>query len=182
MFETFSERARRVIFVARLEAGQRGAGFIGVNDLVIGLIAEDQDPNSKDLNEQDPKVKKTMESLPAFGVRLFPPSYALDREPFFSPEVATVPLAKIKGILPRADSIPHNAEMRTSSEFETAIQAAKQLQHEFRGGKVQPLHLLAAALREPCEATATVREAGVTEEKVRRALEAASELDDKDMP
>jgi ATP-dependent Clp protease ATP-binding subunit ClpA len=43
MFEYFSERARRVIFFSQKNAGQRGASAMGVEDLVEGLLHEDQD-------------------------------------------------------------------------------------------------------------------------------------------
>ena len=42
MFELFSQRARQVIFIARLKAGQRGAKTIEIEDLIVGFITEDQ--------------------------------------------------------------------------------------------------------------------------------------------
>src|SRR5262249_42218586 len=42
MFDSYSERGRRVIFLARLEAGARGAEMIDVDDLLTALIVEDQ--------------------------------------------------------------------------------------------------------------------------------------------
>jgi hypothetical protein len=42
MFELYSERARQVIFLARLESGARGAEMIDVDDLLAALIVEDQ--------------------------------------------------------------------------------------------------------------------------------------------
>jgi hypothetical protein len=42
MFKSYSERARLVILIARLESGARGAEMIDDNDLVAALIVEDQ--------------------------------------------------------------------------------------------------------------------------------------------
>jgi hypothetical protein len=42
MFDTFSQRARQAVFAARWRAGQRGADEMCVEDLVVGLIIEDQ--------------------------------------------------------------------------------------------------------------------------------------------
>jgi hypothetical protein len=42
MFETFSERSRRIVFLSRKLAGRRGATPIEVEDLVDALVIEDQ--------------------------------------------------------------------------------------------------------------------------------------------
>jgi hypothetical protein len=42
MFESYSIRAKRVIFVARVESGARGAAMLDLDDLLAGLIIEDQ--------------------------------------------------------------------------------------------------------------------------------------------
>jgi ATP-dependent Clp protease ATP-binding subunit ClpA len=166
MPETFSRRAMKAILVARLEAGQRGAEYITLDDLVVGLITEDQDPTSMELNYESPNVKEFLERQPKpLGV-LFPLEAWKKREQFFPSDVADELLAKLKEILPRSSSIPHTTAMHTSPEFQTAIQAAEQLQKEFHQEKVHPLHLLAAALREPCESTKLLQEAGITEKKV----------------
>jgi hypothetical protein len=135
MFETFSRRAIKVVIEACREAGQRGEDSVGVNDLFFGLITEDQDPTSLELNDRDPHVKSFLETKSKPVAVLLPLAYWKKREPFFPAEVAVSLLAKLQQIHPQADRIPHTAEMRMSSEFETAIHAAKQLQHEFQGGR-----------------------------------------------
>jgi len=152
MFETFSKRAQKVITVARHQAGERGADSMDVNDLVIALIIEDQDPD----------VKILFVGLP--GV-ILPERAGKEREPFFPPEVAADVLAKLKGILPRSKSVPRNAEMPISPELERALLAAKDLSNECHRNEVHPLHLLAASFREPCEATRLMCEAGITKEQ-----------------
>ncbi len=48
MIEQFTEKAKRVLFLARYEATQRGAPFIGSDHLLIGLLRED-DPLVREL-------------------------------------------------------------------------------------------------------------------------------------
>jgi hypothetical protein len=42
VFDAFSVRARQIVFAARFKAGERGATSIGVEDLLLGLVLEDQ--------------------------------------------------------------------------------------------------------------------------------------------
>ena len=170
MLENFSKRVGRAIFQARLEAGQRGAASIDVNSLVIGLIIEDQDPKSLELNDQHPDVKRLRQMEPRPMAVLFARECAIPREPFFLPEVAANLLAKLNVFLPRSNGIPPNVEMHTSPEFERALEAAEHIRETFHHTSVQPLHLLAAIFGEPCEATRMLQEAGITEEKVRQIL------------
>jgi len=48
MIEQFTEKAKRVLFLARYEATQRGAPFIGTDHLLVGLLRED-DPLVREL-------------------------------------------------------------------------------------------------------------------------------------
>ena len=42
MFDGYSIRAKQVLFLARLESGARGAEMLDLDDLLTGLIIEDQ--------------------------------------------------------------------------------------------------------------------------------------------
>jgi hypothetical protein len=42
MFDAFSVRARQIVFAARFKAGERGATTIEVDDVLLGLVLEDQ--------------------------------------------------------------------------------------------------------------------------------------------
>jgi hypothetical protein len=42
MFDSYSLRAKQVLFLARLESGARGAEMLDLDDLLTGLIIEDQ--------------------------------------------------------------------------------------------------------------------------------------------
>src|SRR5450631_1406076 len=40
MWQRFTERARKIIFYAQEEAGQRGQGYVGTVDMLIGLLRD----------------------------------------------------------------------------------------------------------------------------------------------
>ena len=42
MFDSYSIRAKQVLFLTRLESGARGADMLDLDDLLAGLIIEDQ--------------------------------------------------------------------------------------------------------------------------------------------
>ena len=170
---TLSRRAKRLLLEALLSARERGADSIDVNDLAVALITEDQNPDSLELNEQHPDVKRFLEKEPRPPAVLFRRTCWIPREPFFAPEVAADLLAKLKEILPRSN--PRTDGIQTSPEFERAFDVAEQLRNEFHQSEVQPLNVLAAVLREPCQATPMLQEAGMTEEEVLRILGSGSD-------
>jgi ATP-dependent Clp protease ATP-binding subunit ClpA len=187
MLENFSRRARKVVIEARLDAGKRGADSMDVNSLVAALIVEDQDPKSLDLNEEDPAVKKLLEERmaqakkvrhekePLLRLIMMPQECWKSREPFFAPDVAADLLTTLSKILPAFKSVAPSVEIRTSPEFMRAFEAAEGIRNEFHHAKVYPLHLLGAALREACEATKMLQEAGITEEKVLQTIRAGGD-------
>jgi hypothetical protein len=179
-----SERATGVLIVAIEEAQQRGADSIDVNDLVLALIIEDQEPNAPLLFEDTPP-----------GV-LFPPGVmpaGRAHKAFFSPKVAVDILVKLNGNLPRSKPVPHGTEMQTSPAYDRVLITASKLPSAFHQSEMQvsnmpahppglyqavvPLDLLAAALKESCEATKMLQEAGITEEKVLQTIRAGGDLE-----
>jgi ATP-dependent Clp protease ATP-binding subunit ClpA len=158
MFEVVSERARTVLVVARLKAGERGSDFIQVDDLVNGLIIEDQNEDVKALSKAFAKPEAD-----------FPP--ATKHEPFLLSDVAAGLLPKLNEGSSRANSVPPNYRIDPSPEFERAFDEAKRIQEEFQHKKVHPLHLLAGALRETCQSTGLLRDAGITYEKVLKGIQ-----------
>jgi hypothetical protein len=174
LFEALSRRATKVILEARRKAGERGADSIDVNDLIVALILEDQDPNSLELNEQHPTIKsfrdrfRRLEPKP-LGV-LFPRECAIPREPYFPAEVATKLLTKLKANRPKSTRMASTAGIATSAEFDRAFEVGERLRNEFHQNKVEPLHILAAALQHSCEATRVLQEVGITEDSVLRIL------------
>ncbi len=162
MFEDFSERARRIVFFSRKQAGQRGAASIGVEDLVHAMILEDQAEYAKLFPEH---------ALPATSAS----------RPFFTAEVAAEIRRGLEPLMPSsAEPLPDSADMPLSDAVQRLLMAAKELGKELCGElttarmqveRVQPLHLLAAALSDDVSATAEVlRQAGVAKETVIAAI------------
>lgn len=187
-FGNLSERARVVVLTMIGEAQQRGADTLDVNDLIVALVIEDQTPDALFLFHEPP-----------LGT-VFPPgssrqnSPTVEHKPFLLPRVAVEVLVKMNGILPRSNSLRHNTQMQTSAALERVLNVAQRLPAQFNQSEVQitsgtsahppgmyqvvvPLDLLAAALREPCEATKMLQEAGITEEKVIQTIRAGGDLE-----
>jgi ATP-dependent Clp protease ATP-binding subunit ClpA len=177
MLDNLSRRALRVVMEARLEAGKRGANSIDVNSLVIGLITEDQNPTSMNLNEQDARVKRVREMETKPLAVAFPAIAWIKRRTFFPSEVAAKLLVELNETLPKSNSVPGTAEIPTSPGFDHVLAAAENLRQELHQSKVEPLEMVAAALREPCEAARMLHEAGITEEKVFQAIRAEGDLE-----
>jgi ATP-dependent Clp protease ATP-binding subunit ClpC len=161
MFETFSERARGVVFAARIKAGERGAAAIDTADLLIGLILEDQGMVSALLLKLDR------------GTGPFEPF--ADRRPlhtpFFSPTQAQDLLGSLEKLLPQSQPLATTAEIPISPSLQRVFNSAKALQASLQHSKLRRLHLLAAALAEESSpGVQLLRDAGVTEEKVLLAL------------
>ena len=95
----YSERARQVIFLTRLESGARGAEMIGVEDLFAALIVEDQNKISDALSQRG-------ETGTFIGLTT--------HQPFLPPDAATSLLENIRRSLPRSQSIPTSADMAIS--------------------------------------------------------------------
>ena len=68
--------------------------------------------------------------------------------PFFSPELAEDLLTKLKRILPQSQPVPQTTEMPLSSSLKRVFDLAEELQPQFRHRYIEPLHCLAAILKE----------------------------------
>jgi hypothetical protein len=97
MFDLYSQRARQVIFLTRLESGARGAEMIGLDDLLAALIVEDQN-----------KIPQTLEMLGETGKFIGLTTH----QPFLP--AATSLLESIQQSLPQSQSIPTSADMAIS--------------------------------------------------------------------
>jgi hypothetical protein len=128
-----------VIAASSAEARQRGAPAVGVDSLVIALITEDQDPNVRSLLAQIAPAETPYPSEPTHNE-------------FFAPEVATELLAQLNANLPRSATRLDTAEVPTAAELGRTLHAATRLREQLHHRRVEPLHLLAAALGEDCEA------------------------------
>jgi ATP-dependent Clp protease ATP-binding subunit ClpC len=157
MFQTYSERAKMVIFFARFKAGKDGASSIGVDHILEGVVAEDQgkegmcrflgaDPTNTSLTTDDKKR---------------PPI------PFFSPDVASQLLHRLDQVSSHSQPISNSTDMQISAEASRALTAALGIAHELHSARVEPLHLLAAALeQEMSDAVQVFSDFGITDKEV----------------
>src|SRR2546423_1476443 len=124
MFEAFSTRARRILFLARLEAGNSGATQMDVDHLLVALAVEDQgdfDKVSRAMLNTDERSSKVQVSVLS-GVMphtvcsneggedqsccpVWEPS--VSREPFFNSDTASELLREIRCFEPTAKPIPY---------------------------------------------------------------------------
>jgi len=151
-----------VCYKAFLAADSQGHGSIEADDLVTGIIAEDHDPHSLELNEQHSAVKEVRGKSPQPKGVLFSPQCRIPREPFLPAELGT----SVSQEIARPDHDPRTNELPISVQVDHILDVAERLRTEFHHGKIEPLHILAAALREPCEGSRLLKEAGITEDRV----------------
>lgn len=163
MFDSFSLRSKQIIFAARIKAGERGASTIDIDDVLVGLVLEDQGMLEKGLF---PKLRE--------GTFHFVNQDVL-HIPFFSPEAANDFLAKIEGILPRSEPVETSTDMPLSSAAIRAFNSAEEIQTRSRHSQIEPLHLLAALLAEESQAVKLLHDSGITQEKVLLKLGSTTE-------
>jgi ATP-dependent Clp protease ATP-binding subunit ClpA len=154
VFDQFSDRSRLVVFLARKDAGRRGAATLEVAHLLEALVREDQG-----------------EVGPRFPGALAPSAAMSPQEPYFSAEVASEILLRLEEILPpQSKPVPDSTDMPTSAAldltFTEAMELAKQLHH----GRIEPLHLLMAVLSQEPRAAEIVKQLGVSKEAVLAAI------------
>ena len=157
MFELYSNRARQIIFLARVESGARGAETINVEDFLVSLIMEDQNIRSQAL-------------LKLMGV---PDPSPLPFEPYvaFLPSaVAARVIEEIQDASPRRPSISTSADMSISPALGQVLTVASDLQQKFQSKQVTHLHLLAAVLAGSTKGVLSLRDAGITKETVIDAI------------
>lgn len=162
MFDNFSPRARQVVFVARFKAGERGATAIEVDDFIDALILEDQGMLESVFSKFYEGQGTAVNSAPS-------------HVSLFSSDIAQALLSNLGRILPRSQSVPLTTEIPLSPSLETAFNSAKSFQTRFHRQQIEPLHLLAAILKEASsEGVKLLEGSGITEEKVLALLSAGS--------
>jgi ATP-dependent Clp protease ATP-binding subunit ClpC len=164
MLDNFSERARQMVFAARFKAGERGANMIETDDLLVGLVLEDQGI-----------LEKTVFSM-FFEGQGMPANTAPPHIPFLSATVAQDLLAKLEKGLLRSQPIALTTEVPLSPSLKHVFNSAKDVQTRFRHNQIEPLHLLAAILAEESgQGVKLLQDSGITHEKVLRALGGTTE-------
>ena len=154
MLDSFSMRARQVVFAARFKAGERGAKMIDTDDLLVGLILEDQRVVAK-------TIFPTIHEGQGTVVNKVP-----SHIPFFSSKMAEDLLTKLESRLPQSQPVATNVEMPLSPSLKRVFDSAKALQTSLQHSEIQPLHLLAAILREESIGVKLLQDSGLTEETV----------------
>jgi ATP-dependent Clp protease ATP-binding subunit ClpA len=157
VFEQFSERSRRIIFLARMNAGRRGAAAIEPVHLLDAIVREDQG-----------EMVTTFAGVVTSSGPLRPPEHS-----FFSAEIASPILSMLERVMsPQAEPVADSVDMKCSPALaETLVNAsalAKELHHE----KVEPLHLVAIILStQASEAAEILKRFGLSRETVIAAIE-----------
>ena len=158
MFNKFSTRSRQVLFAARFKAGERGATMIDTDDFLVGLILEDQGLFVKSLFPD-------IEEGPAFFEKGQP------HVPLLSAEAAADLLTNLRKILLYSEPVPLTTEIPLSPSLERVFDQAQALQAQFGYSNMEPLHFLAAILKEDSsEGPKLLQRSGITLESVLSAL------------
>jgi hypothetical protein len=154
MFDTFSARARQILFLARFKAGERGATAIDVDDFIDALVLEDQGTLESIFSKFCDGLEATVNSAPS-------------HVPFLSSDLAQDLLSKLGRSLPRSQPVPLTTEIPLSPSLETAFKSANSFQILFRHPQIEPLRLLAAILKEASSQGVKLLEgSGITQERV----------------
>ena len=151
MFDEFSERSLRVVFLVRKDAGRRGAAALEPVHLLDAVVREDQG-----------------EMAARFSGAVTGSEPLQPQRPFFSAEVSSLILSMLEHALPpRAKPVADSADMECSPSlgeiFASASALAKKLHHD----KVEPLHLVAAMLSTETGAVSEIlKRVGISREAV----------------
>src|SRR5581483_6174488 len=159
MLDKYSVRARHVIFIARLVAGQRGAKAIGVDDLIMAFLLEDQ-------GDANNILSGILSGIPEFRRLKF------ENHPrFFDSNLAVDLLTKMQGLLSRKTPISTAIDLPFSRRAATMMRVARSFADNSLKKQVEPLHLLAAATQDRSSQIAQIlRETGITQERVLSAI------------
>ena len=159
MFDCYSFQAQQVIFLARLKAGERGAGAIDIEDLLAAVLAQDQGA-----------FPQAVSGLPAHRdseAQVEP----TPRHAFLPADLAQNLQARVEALCTRSKPVSAASDMPMSSRLQHVFAEAAGLRDELEQKEVEPLHLLAAAVGEGSSLAAQVfRDAGITRESVVDAL------------
>jgi hypothetical protein len=155
MFENYSEQALKVLFIARLKAGELGAEALDLKHLLSALIIENQGGEL---------------AKPLLGIKISehyatgPHSFATRAHlPFFAKNVAEDLLRKLETGT-SSKKVPPSVDLCISAQLQRVLAKADALKAEFpKQDRIDPLHLLAAALADHSdEAVKMFEDSGVT--------------------
>ena len=136
--------------------------MIDLDDLLAALIVEDQN-----------KIPDALEMWGSGGGQVIG---LTTHQPFLPPDVATTLLENIQRSLPRSQSIPTSTDMAMSPALGETLVTASDLREKLQSKEVTPLHFLAVLLTGSHKGVQTIRDAGITEEKVFDAIRREDQL------
>jgi ATP-dependent Clp protease ATP-binding subunit ClpA len=159
-FANYSQEARRILFMARVEAGWLGGPIIDVDHLLAGIVLQDQNDVAGVLLRLGERKEAGNESRPTMGTAAF----------FFSAEVAALVLESVEEA-GRLTAVPKDDAVPLSDDLKRVLTAADHLALELHHTQLKPLHLLVAALDAPSSRGAEVlRKRGITRQTVMEEL------------
>ena len=160
-FANYSQEARRILFMARVEAGWLGGSSIDVDHLLAGIVLQDQN-DVAGVRLRSGKRGAGLFNRPTMGTAAF----------FFSKEVAAQLLASVEQA-PRLPVLPNDEGMPLSDALKRVLDAADHIAMELHQTQLKPLHLLGAALDDPSSRGAELlRKRGITRQTVIETLRA----------
>lgn len=156
MFDRYSHRARRILFLARLRAGERGAGSIDVKHVIEALILEDQGEFAK--------------MMPNVGTARRGPSLAPSRSYLGAVPAANI-LKALDALSSSGEPIPTSVDMPVTDALKRLLDATIELNDEMHRNTVQPLDILAATIEKDTTGVAQIlTNSGLSPEAVVAAI------------
>jgi ATP-dependent Clp protease ATP-binding subunit ClpC len=152
MFDQFSDRARMVVFWARVVAGYQGATEIGNEHLLEGIIREDAPTRLPPYNEGNVRTPHPV---------------------FFADSTAHELLAELNSLSPNHGPIQTNVDMPISSGLGRTFAGAVALANDSRSRNIEPLHLLAAIIQCDADICERLHRHGVKLDAVVAAIESS---------
>jgi ATP-dependent Clp protease ATP-binding subunit ClpC len=141
MFDRYSERARRIVFLARMKAGRQGAGSIDVKHLIEALVLEDQGEFAKMM---------AREGAVSGGASLAP------SRSYFSAAAAGKIMEALETLSSPGDPIPNSVDMPITDPLKEILDATSRLADENNQNTIQPLHILAATIEKDTTGVAQI--------------------------
>ena len=161
MLRDYSQRAKQVLFIARVKTSKDGAHMVDLQHLLEAIVIEDQ--GAQELSKAfgfDPTAKKIQGH-----------TFESTSTPFFAADIASELLTKIRSFYSYSPPTATSEDMPLSHELAHALTMAAELKQKTGVEKIEPLHLLAAALGEKSSnATNIFFDAGITQEAVLEAI------------
>jgi ATP-dependent Clp protease ATP-binding subunit ClpC len=154
LFELYSDRARRIIFLTRAIAGRGGAAALEPEHLIESLVVEDQGRLADALGWPREHLMQGLN-----------PSRSL-----LSPETAAEIVSRLELTSVKSEPIPDSMDMPMSPALGRTLKSAMALKEELKQKSVEPLHLLAAELSQDSKAAQILKDAGLTTEAVIAAI------------